>query len=60
MSLVQPTLDDVWILFLESDRKFQETDRKIKEVTKNIGNLGNKLGDYIEEIRYRNRFISSK
>ncbi len=68
MSLAQPTLDDVWKLFQESDRKwhetreeiremaketdkkFQETDKKIKEVTKNIGSLGNKLGDYIEEM----------
>ena len=75
MSLAQPTLDDVWKLFQESDKKFQETreeiremfqetnkqfqatdkrfqatDKKIKEVTKNIGRLGNKLGDFIEEM----------
>ena len=75
MSLAQPTLDDVWKLFQESDKKFQETreeiremfqetnkqfqatdkrfqatDKKIKEATKNIGRLGNKLGDFIEEM----------
>jgi hypothetical protein len=75
MSLAQPTLDDVWKLFQESDRKwqemreemremsketdkrfketdkrFKETDKKIKEVTTSIGRLGNKLGDFIEEM----------
>ncbi len=34
----------------ETDRRFQETDRKIKEVTMNIGRLGNKLGDFVEEM----------
>lgn len=61
MSLAQPTLDDIWKLFQESDRKWQEmreemremskeTDKKIKEVTISIGRLGNKLGDFIEEM----------
>lgn len=31
MSVTQPTLDDVWRLFQETDRKFQETDRKFQE-----------------------------
>jgi Holliday junction resolvase len=31
MSTAQPTLDDVWRLFQETDRKFQETDRLLKE-----------------------------
>jgi len=34
----------------ETDRKMQETDRKIKEVTANIGRLGNKLGEFVEEM----------
>jgi len=34
----------------ETDRKFQETDRKIKEVTIQIGHLGNRLGDFVEEM----------
>lgn len=34
----------------ETDRKFQDTDRKIKEMTANIGRLGNKLGDFVEEM----------
>ncbi len=57
MSLANPTLDDIWKLFQESDRKWQEmreemreTDKKIKEVTESIGRLGNKLGDFIEEM----------
>lgn len=36
--------------FQETDRRSQETDRKIKEVTLNIGRLGNKLGDFVEEM----------
>jgi len=43
MSVAQPTLDDVWLLFRETDRKikqmsqetnqqFQRTDRKIKQL----------------------------
>ncbi len=96
MSLAQPTLDDIWKLFQETDRKFQETreeiremfqetnkrfqatdekfqatdakfqatdkrfqatdekfqatDKRMKEVTENIGRLGNKLGDFVEEM----------
>ncbi len=57
MSLAQPTLEDIWKLFQETDRKFQETDKKfqetdkkIKQVTENIGRLGNKFGDFIEEM----------
>lgn len=34
----------------ETDRKMQETDRKIKEMATSIGRLGNKLGDFIEEM----------
>jgi hypothetical protein len=32
----------------ETDRKFQETDRKIKAVTAAIGELGNRLGEFVE------------
>ena len=31
MSQTNPTLDDVWRLFQETDRKFQETERLMKE-----------------------------
>ena len=34
----------------ETDRKFQETDRKIKEVARQIGNLGGRLGQFVEEM----------
>jgi len=63
MSSTQPTFDDVWRMFQETDRKFQETDRKfqetdrkfqetdrkLKEVTASVGRLSNRLGDFIEE-----------
>jgi hypothetical protein len=59
MSTLQPTLDDIWQLFKESDLKFwgmveerrwesSETDRKIKEGSESIDRLGNKLGDFVE------------
>ena len=32
----------------ETDRKFQETDRKIKAVTATVGDLGNRLGEFVE------------
>ena len=34
----------------ETDRKMQETDRKIKEVSQLVGNLGNRLGDFVEHM----------
>jgi hypothetical protein len=34
--------------FQETDRKFQETDRKLKLVTTAIGDLGNRLGEFVE------------
>ena len=54
MSTAEPTLADIWKLFQESDRKFQEmsrdTDKKIKQVNESIGRLGNRLGDFVEEM----------
>lgn len=34
MSTTQPTLDDVWRLFHETDRQFKETDKKFQETDK--------------------------
>lgn len=34
----------------ETDRRMQETDRKLKEVTQAIGRLGNRLGEFVEEM----------
>jgi len=34
----------------EIDRQMQETDKKIKAMTASIGRLGNKLGDFVEEM----------
>jgi len=55
MSTAQPTFDDVWRMFQETDRKFQETDRKfqktdqaIQAVNKQIGELGGQWGLFVE------------
>jgi hypothetical protein len=64
MSLSQPTLEDVWKLFQETDRRMQETDRrmqetdrrmqetdrKIKQVSESVGRLSNRLGDFVQEM----------
>ena len=34
--------------FQETDRKFQETDRKLQALGKQIGELGNRLGEFVE------------
>ncbi|NOT83351.1 MAG: hypothetical protein HOP02_00925 [Methylococcaceae bacterium] len=51
-----PTLDDILRLFQETDRRFQETDRirqetvqSFKTVNTIVGNLGNRLGQFVEE-----------
>ena len=36
--------------FQDTDRKFQETSREIKAVNESIGRLGNRLGDFVEEM----------
>ena len=64
MTTSQPTLDDIWRLFKETDLKFQETDRmfketglmfketdrKFQETDKKIGDLGNRLGEFVQEM----------
>jgi hypothetical protein len=59
-----PTLEDVWRLFAETDRKsqeterrfqetdrkFQETDRMIKALSKNMGDIGNRMGEFVEHM----------
>ena len=36
--------------FQDTDRKFQETDRTLKEVLTSTGRLGNRLGEFVEEM----------
>jgi hypothetical protein len=36
MATAQPTLDDIWQLFRETDRKFQETDLKFQETSRSF------------------------
>ena len=99
MSISQPTLEDIWALFKETDRQFKETDRQfketglqfketarrfqetdlkfketdlkfqetdrrfketdlkfketeriVKETSKQLGALGNRLGDFVQEM----------
>lgn len=92
MTTSPPTLDDVWLLFKETDRKFQETnlqfqetdrkfqetnlqfqetdakiqdtnklikelsasqketDRLFKAMNKKLGDLGNRLGEFVQEM----------
>lgn len=67
MSLANPTLEDVWKLFQETDRKIKENNdnlsqeithinreltQKIEKVSTDLDRLGNKLGDFIEEMLY--------
>jgi hypothetical protein len=49
--------DEIWEILNKlarssekTDRQMQETDRKLKEVTTAIGRLGNRLGQFVEEM----------
>ena len=39
MTIPHPTLDDIWQLFRETDRKFQETDRKFQDTDRLVKEL---------------------
>jgi len=45
-----PSFADVWRMFQETDLKFKETDKAIKKVSDNIDKLGNRLGEFVEEM----------
>ena len=49
MSTAQPTLDDVWRLFQETDRRFQETDRKLNQLEKLFTSQWGKLMESLVE-----------
>jgi hypothetical protein len=34
--------------FQETDRKFQKTERLIKQLSQNLGDIGNRLGEFVE------------
>ena len=42
------TLDEVWALFREVAESQKDTDRQIKLLGKQIGELGNRLGEFVE------------
>lgn len=46
----QETDRKFWEAIQETDRKFQQTSREIKAVNESIGRLGNRLGDFVEEM----------
>ena len=46
----QETERKFWETSQETDRKFQETSREVKVVNESIGRLGNRLGDFVEEM----------
>lgn len=42
------TIDDIREILKELAQSQQETDRQIKSVSKQIGELGNRLGEFVE------------
>ncbi len=62
MPTAQEQIDEIWELFRETDRRFKETDRKMAETNRKmaetdqkldktlqaIGELGNRLGEFVE------------
>jgi hypothetical protein len=34
----------------QTDRKFQETERFVKQLSKNLGDIGNRLGEFVEHM----------
>lgn len=50
-----PTFDDVWralqelaLRSKETDKQIQATERTVKNLAKNLGDLGNRLGEFVE------------
>ena len=60
MSLANPTLEDVWKLFQETDRKFQETDRKIDKLTKDTEKSRKENNKAMKELRQQIGGIANK
>ena len=54
MTQANPILDDVWRLFQETERLMKEsadeTNRQIKQLSKNLGDIGNRLGEFVEHM----------
>ena len=43
------TFEKVWLMFQETDKKFEKTERLVRDLSKNIGGLGNNVGQATEE-----------
>jgi len=50
MSTSQPTFDDVWRMFQETDRRFQETDRRFQETDRLIKERSQEIDRKIEKV----------
>lgn len=51
MSLANPTLDDIWKLFQETDRKFQETSRQFQETDRKFQETDRKFQETDKKIK---------
>ena len=57
MTTSQPTLDDVWLLFKETNLQFQETDRKFQETNLQFQETDRKFQETDLKIQDTNRSI---
>ena len=60
MSTAQPTLDDVWRLFQETDRKFQETDRKFQDTDRKFQDTDRKFQDTDRKLNQLEKLFTSQ
>ena len=57
MSIAQPTLADVWMLFKETDKKFQDTERFIKDLSVSQKDTDRKFQDTDRKFQDTERLI---
>ena len=60
MSTAQPTLDDVWRLFQETDRNFQETDRKFQDTDRKFQDTDRKFQDTDRKFQDTERLLKEQ
>lgn len=44
------TADEVWSILREVAERSRETDRKFQAISRQVGHLGNRLGDFVQEM----------
>ncbi|MBK5930049.1 hypothetical protein [Halochromatium salexigens] len=52
------TLDEVWALFRETDRRFQQTEKLLNTISRQLGEQGNRLGDFVQALWARRQQAS--